>query len=88
MIIIKIIFQYLIQIGHTDDFPSTGTRLVCITRDVLGSPATRRHSIPYIPCNGNHKGTHTSGISKGIRNQSDLFTHHWLESFLSGLEPQ
>ena len=28
MIIIKIIILYFIQIGHTDDFPSTGTRLV------------------------------------------------------------
>ena len=31
MIIIKIIFLYFIQIRHTDDFPSTGTRLVQIT---------------------------------------------------------
>ena len=29
MIIIKIIFLYFIQIRHTDDFPSMGTRLVC-----------------------------------------------------------
>ena len=28
MIIIKIIILYFIQIRHTDDFPSTGTRLV------------------------------------------------------------
>ena len=28
MIIIKIIFLYLIEKAHTDDFPSTGTRLV------------------------------------------------------------
>ena len=28
MIIIKIIILYFIQITHTDDFPSTGTRLV------------------------------------------------------------
>ena len=28
MIITKIIFLYFIQIRHTDDFPSTGTRLV------------------------------------------------------------
>ena len=28
MIIIKIIFLYFIEITHTDDFPSTGTRLV------------------------------------------------------------
>ena len=28
MIIIKIIFLYSIEIAHTDDFPSTGTRLV------------------------------------------------------------
>ena len=28
MIIIKIIFLYFIEIAHTDDFPSTGTRLV------------------------------------------------------------
>ena len=28
MIIIKIIILYFIQIRHTDDFPSTGSRLV------------------------------------------------------------
>ena len=28
MIIITIIFLYFIEIAHTDDFPSTGTRLV------------------------------------------------------------
>ena len=28
MIIVKIIILYFIQITHTDDFPSTGTRLV------------------------------------------------------------
>ena len=31
MIIINIIILYFIQIRHTDDFPSTGTGLVCIT---------------------------------------------------------
>ena len=30
MIIIKIIILYSIQITHTDDFPSTGTRLVTL----------------------------------------------------------
>ena len=30
MIIIKIIILYFIQILHTDDFPSTGTRLVVL----------------------------------------------------------
>ena len=30
MIIIKNIIQYFIQIRHTDDFPSTGTRLVTV----------------------------------------------------------
>ena len=30
MIIIKIIILYFVQIRHTDDFPSTGTRLVYI----------------------------------------------------------
>ena len=28
------------------------------------------------------------GISNGVRHQSDLFTHHWLESFRSEHEPQ
>ena len=32
MIIIKIIILYFIQIRHTDDFSSTGTRLVIISR--------------------------------------------------------
>ena len=31
IIIIKIVILYFIQIRHTDDFPSTGTRLVVIT---------------------------------------------------------
>ena len=30
MIIIKIIILYFIQIIHTDDFPPTGTLLVCL----------------------------------------------------------
>ena len=30
MIISKIIFLYFIEIAHTDDFPSTGSRLVSI----------------------------------------------------------
>ena len=30
LIMIKIIILYLIQIRHTDDFPSTGTRLVLV----------------------------------------------------------
>ena len=30
MIIIKIIILYFLEITHTDDFPSTGTRLVYI----------------------------------------------------------
>ena len=34
MIIIKIIILYFIQIRHTDDFPSTGTRLVQINSSV------------------------------------------------------
>ena len=33
MIIIKIIIQYFIQIRYTDDFPSTGTRLVWCNED-------------------------------------------------------
>ena len=32
MIIIKIIILYFIQIRHSDDFPSTGTRLVSIIK--------------------------------------------------------
>ena len=35
MIIFKIIILYFIQIRHTDDFPSTGTRLVIIIVDIL-----------------------------------------------------
>ena len=34
MIIIKISILYFIQIRHTDDFPSTGTRLVNVIREV------------------------------------------------------
>ena len=34
MIIIKIIILYFIQIRHTDDFPSTGTRLVIIMAEL------------------------------------------------------
>ena len=32
MIMIKIINIYFIQIRHTDDFPSTGTRLVILNQ--------------------------------------------------------
>ena len=35
MIMIKIIFLYFIEIAHTDDSPSTGTRLVLIIRRFL-----------------------------------------------------
>ena len=35
MIIIKIIILYFIQIRHTDDFPSTGTRLVYLINDIV-----------------------------------------------------
>ena len=43
MIIIKIIILYFMQIRHTDDFPSTGTRLVSIISPVGWStvPLTR-----------------------------------------------
>ena len=34
MIIIKIIILYFIQIRHTDDFPSTGTRLVLVMEPI------------------------------------------------------
>ena len=37
MIIIKISILYFIQIRHTDDFPSTGTRLVVITNAVVST---------------------------------------------------
>ena len=48
MIIIKIIILYFIQIRHTDDFPSTGTRLVflktcMILLYVIISPHIWRH---------------------------------------------
>ena len=34
MIIIKISILYFIQIRHTDDFPSTGTRVVVLNTTV------------------------------------------------------
>ena len=36
MLISKIIILYFIQIRHTDDFPSTGTRLVTLMGSVHG----------------------------------------------------
>ena len=68
MIIIKIIFLYFIEIAHTDDFPSTGTRLVNDnTRCILTCPirfnskegAVRLvHRPPHLPasfpCNTQH----------------------------------
>ena len=42
MIVIKIIILYFIQIRHTDDFPSTGTRLYSVSsdyNDVIGVTA-------------------------------------------------
>ena len=44
MIIIKIIILYFIQIRHTDDFPSTGTRLVFII-DLEGPVVQQSHDI-------------------------------------------
>ena len=38
MIVITIIILYFIQIRHTDDFPSTGTRLVQLM-----------HALPRVP---------------------------------------
>ena len=37
MIMIKIIFLYFIEIAHSDDFPSTGTRLRSVEKLVLSS---------------------------------------------------
>ena len=52
MIIIKIIILYFIQIRHTDDFPSTGTRLVIITitpnkLNIYSKPLVY-HQLPHI----------------------------------------
>ena len=41
MIINKIIFPYFIEIAHTDDFPSTGTRLVLIINMERGREGRR-----------------------------------------------
>ena len=38
MIIIKIIILYFIQIRHSDDFPSTGTRLVMYNSTTVRMP--------------------------------------------------
>ena len=43
MIIIKISILYFIQIRHTDDFPSTGTRLVVVITRLF-------HTIRMITC--------------------------------------
>ena len=48
MIIIKIIILYFIQIRHTDDSPSPGTRLVITRRvPVQRVAAVERDEIPY-----------------------------------------
>ena len=44
MIIIKIIILYFIQIRHTDDFPSTGTRLALAKFRIDHDPS------PYYLC--------------------------------------
>ena len=44
MIIIKIIILYVIQIRHTDNFPSTGTRLVKDKAGKISSKDNYRHS--------------------------------------------
>ena len=41
MLIIKIMFLYFMEIAHTDDFPSTGTRLVYVKKLKIGL---------FIPC--------------------------------------
>ena len=46
MIIMKIILIYIIEIAHTDDFPSTGTRLVClISMPIILHNNLKRHNI-------------------------------------------
>ena len=48
MIIINIIILYFLQIRHTDDFPSTGTRLVITRRvPIQRAAAVERDEIPY-----------------------------------------
>ena len=42
MIIIKIIFLYFIEIAHTDDFASTGTRLVYFRQALQPTPVSDR----------------------------------------------
>ena len=54
MIIIKIIILYFIQIRHTDDFPSTGTRLVYTMGQSLEQTISRKlksgtHDKPNFP---------------------------------------
>ena len=44
MIIIKHIILYFIQIRHTDDFPSTGTRLVHI---IVLKPTFRKYPVTH-----------------------------------------
>ena len=60
MIIIKIIIQYFIQIRHTDDFPSTGTRLV----HIIGCN-THNHRINIMPNLERNCNVDKSNLSKG-----------------------
>ena len=51
MIVIKIIILYFIQIRHTDDFPSTDTRLVLLKNGFAGrKPNGRANSKRYAKC--------------------------------------
>ena len=69
MIIIKIIILYFIQITHTDDLPSTGTRLVLIINrqeqaSVVWQCHEKRVSVVSLRCtlckstNASHRAGH------------------------------
>ena len=47
MIIIKIAILYVIQITHTDDFPSTGTRLVRHKEGNIQNGRQGHHKLPH-----------------------------------------
>ena len=49
IIIIKIVILYFIQIRHTDDFPSTGTRLVILTTNLAECVCVCAKCDPFQP---------------------------------------
>ena len=98
MIIIKTIILYFIQIRHTDDFPSTGTRIV--SNNIPYSHTLRwQHTLNNLPLDVSNIPTNVSEyilitiisgyhMLKQMRSDSNAFLHLWMSPSVRGIEVQ